>query len=202
MLSEVVLQHLDRAGERGRKTIYLRYVDDIKVIAKDDEELRRRLMALDLASKEIGLFAQTAKINMRTLTEPDEEVKSVSRPPEPALRPNVDQEGLVARICELSRNGAVKERDETRFKYLLAFVRPTHRLNARSLGCTQNSRLSCVATCHATTRYLVNWRRTSLGTLPSMNFTSLLMECCFGRAWGVYVMSISSVSAALALEGC
>ncbi len=34
MLSEAVLQHIDEAGERGRKTVYLRYVDDIKILAK------------------------------------------------------------------------------------------------------------------------------------------------------------------------
>ncbi|MGJ8482167.1 RNA-directed DNA polymerase [Sphingobium yanoikuyae] len=131
MLSEAVLQHIDAAGERGRKTVYLRYVDDIKILAKSEGELRRKLVALDIASKEIGLFPQTAKINIRKITDPREEVKSVSRPPEPSIKPVVNQKKLASRLLELTRNGKVPPESVTRFKYLLAHTAPTHRLNAR-----------------------------------------------------------------------
>ncbi len=131
MLSEAVLQHIDTAGERGKKTIYLRYVDDIKILAKNEEELRRKLIALDIASKEIGLFPQTAKINIRIITDPREEVKSVSRPPEPSIKPIVNQKRLISRILELTRNGRISPENVTRFKYLLSHAKPTHLLNAR-----------------------------------------------------------------------
>lgn len=131
MLSEAVLQHIDGAGERGRKTIYLRYVDDIKILAKSEDELRRKLIGLDIASKEIGLFPQTAKINIRKITDPRDEVKSVSRPPEPSITPFVNQKKLVARLLELTRNGRVAPENVTRFKYLLAHTKSSFRLNAR-----------------------------------------------------------------------
>lgn len=131
MLSEVVLQHIDEAGEQGRKTVYLRYVDDIKILASNEEELRRKLLKLDISTKEIGLFPQTAKINIRRISNPDEEVKSVSRPPETSLKPRVNQQKLIARILELSRNGKVDPSNSTRFKYLLAHVDTTYRLNSR-----------------------------------------------------------------------
>ena len=131
MLSEAVLKHIDDAGEQGRKTIYLRYVDDIKILAKNEDELRRKLIKLDITAKEIGLFPQTAKINIRQISNPDEEVKSVSRPPEPSLKPVTDQKRLVARIRELSRNGKIEPANTTRFKYLLSHAEPTHRLNSR-----------------------------------------------------------------------
>lgn len=131
MLSEAVLQHIDTAGERGRRTIYLRYVDDIKILAKNEDELRRKLIALDIASKEIGLFPQTAKINIRKITDPRDEVKSVSRPPEPSIKPAINQSRLISRLLELTRNGRVTPENVTRFKYLLAHATPTHRLNAR-----------------------------------------------------------------------
>ncbi len=134
MLSEAVLQHLDDAGEQGRKTIYLRYVDDIKILAKNEKELRRKLIELDISSKEIGLFPQTAKINIRKIEDPDEEVKSVSRPPEDAIS-SLNFEGgqkkLVIRIKELSRNGKIEAKNVTRFKYLLSHANPTHHLNSR-----------------------------------------------------------------------
>lgn len=131
MLSEAVLQHIDTAGERGRKTVYLRYVDDIKILAKSEEELRRKLIALDIASKEIGLFPQTAKINIRKIANPRDEVKSVSRPPEPSIKPIVNQKKLASRLLGLTRNGRVAPESVTRFKYLLAHATPKHRLNAR-----------------------------------------------------------------------
>lgn len=131
MLSEAVLQYIDTAGEQGRKTIYLRYVDDIKILAKSEDELRRKLIKLDIVAKEIGLFPQTAKINIHRIQNPDHEVKSVSRPPEASLRPNVDQKKLATRILELTRNGKVASPEATRFKYLIAHAEPTSRLNAR-----------------------------------------------------------------------
>lgn len=133
MLSEAVLQHLDIAGERGRKTRYLRYVDDIRIFAKSEAELRRKLIGLDLASKEIDLFPQTSKINIRIMTNPNDEIKSVSRPLEPSVFPTIDQTKLKKRILAITRRSSIPMRLSTRFKYLLAFVEPTYTLSIRLL---------------------------------------------------------------------
>lgn len=111
MLSEAVLQHLDETGEIGRKTIYLRYVDDIKILAKNENELRRKLIKLDISAKEIGLFPQTSKINIRRIEDPLEEIKSVSQPLEYSYSASeniFDQKKLISRIKELSRKGHVE----------------------------------------------------------------------------------------------
>ncbi len=79
------LAHL--VGLIMRRTVYLRYVDDIKILAKTELDLRAKLVKLDIASKEIGLFPQTAKINMRKVTDPEDEIKSVSRPLETSVVP-------------------------------------------------------------------------------------------------------------------
>lgn len=131
MLSEAVLQHIDTAGEQGAKTIYLRYVDDIKILARNEEELRRKLIKLDITAREVGLFPQTSKINIRQIVDPNDEVKSVSRPPEPSVEPFVNQVKLTKRILELTRNGRLGAGTVSRFKYLLAHADPTHRLNGR-----------------------------------------------------------------------
>lgn len=133
MLSEVVLQHIDAAGERGRATHYLRYVDDIKVIAKSEGELRRKLIALDLATKEIGLFPQSSKINIRVITDPKDEVRSVSRPPEPSISPTINNQDLTKRLLAMSRRGRVTSELSTRFRFLLGFVTPSQRLSLRLL---------------------------------------------------------------------
>lgn len=131
MLSEVVLTHIDATGERGRRTRYLRYVDDIKIFAKNETDLRQKLIALDICSKEVGLFPQTAKINIRRVSDPEDEIKSVSHPPEPSLSPFAEKEDVVKRLLELTRGGRVDPDFSTRFKYILARTTPSYRLNER-----------------------------------------------------------------------
>jgi len=107
MLSEVVLQHLDAIGDRKSKDVrYLRYVDDIKIMAKDEKALRRKLIALDVAAKEIGLFPQASKVAIREILDPEEEIKSVSVPPEPAAAPFATQDEIRARVRTLATEGS------------------------------------------------------------------------------------------------
>ena len=117
MLSEVVLQHIDAAGERGEArntTRYLRYVDDIRILAKSEDHLRRKLIALDLASKEIGLFPQSSKINIREVKDPADEMKVVNRPAEDDAWTVLDPALLLKRLLELSRRGTIAERGSSR----------------------------------------------------------------------------------------
>jgi retron-type reverse transcriptase len=134
MLSEVVLRHIDKAGERGHRTRYFRYVDDIKIFAKSEDELRRKLIALDISSKEIGLFPQTSKINIRRVTNPDQEIGSVSRPPVASIRPFVDQKKLTSRLLEITRRSRIDPLLSSRFRYLLSRAEPNYRLSERLLS--------------------------------------------------------------------
>ena len=131
MLSEAVLLHLDKAGEQGTRAVYLRYVDDIKILARSEKELRRKLIKLDIASREIGLFPQTSKINIRRILNPDDETKSISRPPEVSVGSKGSQRKIVDRILELSRGGRVDAVHASRVKFLVGRAEPTYRLNAR-----------------------------------------------------------------------
>ena len=127
----MVLKHIDDRGVRPGATKYFRYVDDIKIFAKTEEILKQRLVSLDLAAKEVGLFPQSAKINIRRVTNPYEEIKSISRPPEPSLTPTPNPRRIASRILELSRRGRVSSEDQTRFKYLLGKAVPNSRMNRR-----------------------------------------------------------------------
>lgn len=128
LLSEVVLSYLDEKGA-VKPAKYLRYVDDIKLFAKSAVPLRQQLISLDLATKDIGLFPQGSKINIREVTDPASEVKSVSNPPEPALGPVVRQDKLQARLLEIGRTVKLLAENKTKFKYLLGRAEPSHRLN-------------------------------------------------------------------------
>lgn len=133
LLSEVVLKYLDERSPQGRSAKYVRYVDDIKIFAKTERLLRRKLISLDLAAKEVGLFPQSTKINIRKVINPYDEIRSISIPPEPAVKMPKNQQRLSKRLLELSRRGRVEDKDRTRFKYLLAIVSPTAKLNLRLL---------------------------------------------------------------------
>lgn len=130
LLSEVVLSYLDGKGER-RPAKYLRYVDDIKLFAKSEAPLRQQLIDLDLATKDIGLFPQSSKINIRYVSDARSEIKSVSVPPEPALHPLPKQDRIQDRILEIARTTNNLAENKTRFKYLLGRAAPSHRLNRR-----------------------------------------------------------------------
>ncbi|MEQ6340246.1 MAG: RNA-directed DNA polymerase [Gammaproteobacteria bacterium] len=132
LLAEALLKYLDDKGiQSGAR--YLRYVDDIKIFAKTEHQLRQRLVGLDLASKEVGLFPQSSKVAISEVKNPYEQIKSVSHPPEPSLRPKANQEKLRKRLLELTRRGRVSDDTKTRFKYLLGNAQPHSQLNLRLL---------------------------------------------------------------------
>ena len=105
-------------------------MDDIRLFAKDEQTLRRLLIKLDEMSKDIGLFPQAGKIHIHQITNIDDELKSVSDPPEAAIsRHFTDQKKLLQRIKELTPRYRII--DSTRFKYLLAHAIPSAALTAR-----------------------------------------------------------------------
>ncbi len=137
LLSEVVLQHFDARCDLTPDRVYMRYVDDIRLFAKREIDLRRLLVQLDKLSKDIGLFPQASKINIHFVRDIEDELKSVSNPTEASIRHKIiDQEKLAKRIIELSPRltPVVQILDETRFKYLVAHAIPSARLNRRMLA--------------------------------------------------------------------
>lgn len=130
LLSEVVLSYFDDLKVKGAEFRYLRYVDDIRLFARNEHALRRLLVALDHKSKDIGLFPQSSKISIHRITDIEKELKSISNPPEPAIKRRlVDQKRLLVRISELTPRYRIE--DQTRFKYLLAHADPSASLTAR-----------------------------------------------------------------------
>ncbi len=136
LLSEVVLQHFDQHYGPQAKLKYLRYVDDIRLFATSEKDLRKMLIKLDMLSKDVGLFPQSSKITIHEVKDIDEELKSVSSPPEPAITPIlVNQVKLRKRLIALSPRFEIT--NDTRFKYLLGRAEPHHTINARLLRICQ-----------------------------------------------------------------
>ncbi len=132
LLAECVLRYFDDIVEGKKSVRYFRYVDDIRLFATSESELRDCLVRLDLRSKEIGLFPQNSKIHIHLVKDIDGEVKGISHPPEfPPSKPDPDQRQIRARLNQLTPRFIVT--NETRFKYVLAKAAPNAGLSKRML---------------------------------------------------------------------
>ena len=83
IIAESVLSEYDSFIESIQKSYdfkYFRYVDDIKILAKDKETVRWVLFLLDKKSKELGLFPQASKVSVHKIINIDDEVKRISKP--------------------------------------------------------------------------------------------------------------------------
>ncbi len=122
-LAECVLFCFDSLNLKG--VTYLRYIDDIKLMAKGAVPLRRSLVRLDLESKALGLVPQAQKIAMLPIKDVTDIVKivpsglllGVSK----GMRKAAAQQKLLRTFRgSLSREGrGWKVQDVTNFKYSL-----------------------------------------------------------------------------------
>lgn len=83
IVAEAVLAEYDSFIEGLQKNLsfqYFRYVDDIRILAKDEKTVQWVLFLLDVKSKELGLFPQSSKIVIHEVTNIDNEIKRISKP--------------------------------------------------------------------------------------------------------------------------
>jgi len=198
LVAEVVLRHFDENRINSRAVRYFRYVDDIRLFAKSEKELRRRLVELDLLSKEIGLFPQTGKIDIHEVRSISREIKSISNPPEPVARkPAPDQERVRKRLRELTYRYEVE--NSTRFKYVLAAAAPNAELAKRLLKVLERQ----PHLYESVIRYLSRFEKLSrivsrqcMDLLREYDFysafTAALVGVLRGRIHGTYKRSLNS----------
>lgn len=133
LIAEVVLKHFDENHHINYKVKYLRYVDDIRLFAKQEKHLRYSLVKLDRLSKDVGLFPQSSKIDIHQVINIQDELKSISNPYEVLfLTPSVDQLALRKIISELTpgKRGYVVL-NPTRFKFLVSSASASNQLMDR-----------------------------------------------------------------------
>ena len=83
IVAEAVLQEYDSYIETLQKTmdfVYYRYVDDIRILAVNENTVKWVLFLLDKKSKELGLFPQSSKISTHEITDINKEIKRISKP--------------------------------------------------------------------------------------------------------------------------
>lgn len=77
-LADLYLFYIDSEIKRTTKKLdykYLRYVDDIRILTKDNLTSQKLIAALDLISRDLGLIPQGSKILIKKVEDIDEELK-------------------------------------------------------------------------------------------------------------------------------
>ena len=130
IIAESVLSEYDSFIEnlqKGYDFKYFRYVDDIKILAKDEETVRWILYLLDKKSKELGLFPQASKVSVHKIANIDEEVKRISKPLfEDEVEEAAKSEIASTNIKMMLRTNST---DITTFKRYLQYVTPNSHNN-------------------------------------------------------------------------
>jgi retron-type reverse transcriptase len=126
LLADLVLSQFDRLPLKDVQ--YVRYVDDVKIMAKSEAPLRRALLRLDLTSKDLGLVPQAQKITLRQVRSLDEVVKTI--PSALAAVDSVGRDIPKGDLVQMFRGSQKKYRgrweitDVTRFKFALTRLGP------------------------------------------------------------------------------
>lgn len=162
LIAEVVLSHFDDHRRLEKSVRYMRYVDDIRLFARRERELRQMLNRLDRLSKDIGLFPQSGKIEIHEVKNIHDELKSISHPGE-RLSGNrsLSQPKVRKRLRALTKGFGVK--DPTRFKFVLGCANPSAEVTRRLLRVYERAPIYYDSLARYWTRYetlpvnLVDW---------------------------------------------
>lgn len=130
-LAECFLFHFDDKNYRTVK--YFRYVDDIRLMTKDESLIRRALLKLDLQSKELGLVPQAQKIECRRVETIDDVLKNIPSAIAGSAGDDPDnpKKASPSELLKMFRQSIRRQsgqwivQDATKFKFSL------HRLSAR-----------------------------------------------------------------------
>jgi Reverse transcriptase (RNA-dependent DNA polymerase) len=162
LVAEVVLGHFDDHRQLEKAVRYLRYVDDIRLFARRERELRQMLNRLDRLSKDIGLFPQSGKIEIHEVKNIRDELKSVSYPGERfSGNRSLSQVGVRKRLRALTKRFNVQ--DPTRFKFVLGSASPSVEVTRRVLRVYERAPIYYDAVSRYLSRYeelpvaLVEW---------------------------------------------
>ena len=77
LLAELVLSYIDDNMLKNKNIIYLRYADDIRIFAKDERSARAAAIFLDKLARNIGVFPQASKFDIRHIVSITDVLKRV-----------------------------------------------------------------------------------------------------------------------------
>ena len=139
MLAEIILSYIDTKYDKKLKSediLYFRYVDDIKLMAKDEIKIKKSLATLDYYCKQIGLYPQSSKIEMHKIENVEDEIKNIS-----IISVEIEQsrkeDNVNHELFSLIKNGHID--NETKFKIYLSNAKHDSRLSLKLIEILPNN---------------------------------------------------------------
>jgi hypothetical protein len=121
-LAEVFLLPLDEAM-RQAGIPYIRYVDDIRVLAKNEDQVRRAAITLELACRRLSLIPQSSKFSVShasSLTEALGQLPSIAESTgRENYEPEMDRETATKILHDAVKGRPARVKDKTRLRYVL-----------------------------------------------------------------------------------
>ncbi len=134
IVAEMVLSEYDEYIEKLQKHYsfkYFRYVDDIRILADNEDTVKWVLFLLDKKSKDLGLFPQSSKIVVHKIRDINLEVKRISLP---LFDDDFDEERKpVEAVKSISRLLRKEDTDLTLIKRYFHFVKHSSIANKLSI---------------------------------------------------------------------
>lgn len=128
-LAECLLLHFDR--QHFPDISYFRYVDDIRLMAANEVAVRRALLRLDLASKELGLVPQAQKINVRRVASLEEIQKTIPSALASVAATTALGGAVQSQLLRMFRRSMRKEGKQWKIVDVTQFKFSLHRLGRR-----------------------------------------------------------------------
>jgi hypothetical protein len=135
-LAEVFLLPLDEAMLRAGIP-YIRYVDDIRVLARTEEDVRRAAIVLELECRRWSLIPQSSKFSVTYATSPAEALGSLPSVAESTGRDadelDLDDSTALAILRSAVGGRPLRVKDKARLRYVLYRSGPSHKILATAL---------------------------------------------------------------------
>jgi len=116
---------------------YIRYVDDIRVLAKTEKDARRAAITLELACRKWSLIPQSSKFMVKRANSLEDALGTLPSIVESANRdgdePELDEYDAEKIMQEALKGKPLKVIDKTRLRYVLYRATPTNRILRRTL---------------------------------------------------------------------
>ncbi len=186
IMAEAVLGEYDKYIEDLQKKYafkYYRYVDDIRILSKDEKTVKWVLFHLDKKSKELGLFPQASKISVHKIERIEDEIKQISKPLfEDDIEEEEKPDEAAISIATLVK---AKSKDTTSLKRYMQYLEPNARNNKIALKLIK----LYPETNNAFIYYIQRYPR----VLPS-KIVKYIKECCLDYTRQYYAGALLKVS--------
>jgi hypothetical protein len=134
LLAEIMLSYVDHWMLRLPDITYLRYADDIRIFGRTEQSVRLAAVNLDKLARNLGLFPQLGKFEIKEVEDVNTILKTISRPDSQADGdfPKSEEDEPVILLRQMLETGNLE--DVTRLKWLINITPGDLQIGAKLAG--------------------------------------------------------------------